>query len=321
VSFGTPAALLGLLLLPLLALAYVRVQQRRALAADAFAAPGVRPSVAPRQPGWRRHAPMGAFALALLVLVVAAARPQTTVAVPVERATIVLATDVSGSMLATDVRPNRLEAARAAALEFVEGLPSDVEVGVLAFNQAPTFLQSPTRDRAAVRAALRQMRSSGGTATGRALQTALRAIQGTTGPDGRRPPAAIVLLSDGASTRGPRPEAVARQARRLEVPISTVALGTDQGTITVPRPGPAPGRETRQVPPDREAMREVADASGGESFATADADELARVYERLGSRLSTEEQEREVSAAFAGAGLLLLLGGAAMSLGWFGRLV
>jgi Ca-activated chloride channel homolog len=321
VSFGTPAALLGLLVLPALALAYVALQRRRAAVADAFAAPGVRPSAVPAAPGWRRHAPMAAFGLALLALVLAAARPQTTIAVPVERATIVLATDVSGSMLAQDVRPTRLEAARNAATEFVSQMPEDVDVGVIAFNQAPTVLQSPTRDRAAVREALRSMRPSGGTATGRALQSALRLIQQTEGPDGKRPPAAIVLLSDGASTRGADPETVARQARQLEVPVSTVALGTDEGTITVPRPGAAPGTETRRVPPDREAMEAVAEISGGESFATADAQELRRVYEDLGSKLATEEQEREVSAAFAGAGLLLLLGGAAMSLGWFGRLV
>lgn len=320
-SFAFAPALLGLLGLPALAVWYVALQRRRAAAADAFAAPGVRPSVAPRSPGWRRHAPMAVLALAVLALVLAAARPQTTVAVPVERATIMLATDVSGSMLAEDVRPTRLEAARTAALEFVEELPDDIEVGVIAFNQAPTILQSPTRDRQAVRAALRRMRSSGGTATGRALQSALRAIQGTEGPDGKRPPAAVVLLSDGTSTRGADPVDVARQAKQLEVPVSTVALGTDSGTITVPRPGGAPGTETRSVPPDREAMRGVAEASGGEFFATADAAELTRVYERLGRRLATEEQEREVSAAFAGAGLLLALGAAAMSLGWFGRLV
>lgn len=320
-SFAFAPALLGLLGLPALALWYVGHQRRRAVAADAFASPAVRASVVPHQPGWRRHLPAAVLGLALLALVVAAARPQTTITVPIERATIMLATDVSGSMLSEDVRPTRLEAARTAALEFVAELPEDIEVGVIAFNQAPTLLQSPTRDRAAVRTALRQMRSSGGTATGRALEAALRAIEGTQGPDGRRPPAAVVLLSDGTSTRGADPADVARQAKQLEVPVSTVALGTDAGTITVPRPGGAPGTETRRVPPDRDAMRAVAEASGGEFFATADAAELTGVYERLGRRLSTEEQDKEVSAAFAGAGLLLVLGAAAMSLGWFGRLI
>jgi Ca-activated chloride channel homolog len=321
VSFASPLVLLGLAALPLLALVYARGSRNRAAAAAAFAAPGLQPNVAPRRPGWRRHAPMLAFGLALLVLVLAAARPQATVAVPVEQATIMLVTDVSGSMLAEDVAPNRLEAARAAARDFVDGIPDDVNIGVLAFNQTPTLLQSPTTERAAVEAAIDRLESSGGTATGRALQAALRAVQAAAPEEGEPPPAAIVLLSDGASTRGPSPESVAEDAAQLGVPVHTVALGTDAGTITVPRPGGAPGTETREVPPDREAMQAVAETSGGQYFETADAAELAEVYDRLGSALSTEEEEREITAAFAGAGLLLLLGGTAMSLGWFGRLV
>jgi Ca-activated chloride channel family protein len=320
-SFGAPLVLLALVLVPALVFWYVRHQATRRRAAAAFAAPALLASVAPRRPGFRRHAPMLAFALALAILIVAAAKPERTVAVPVERASIMLVTDVSGSMQATDVKPSRLVAARRAARAFVEDVPREVNVGVLAFNGRPRVLQSPTAERADVFAALARLQPSGGTATGEAIESAVRTLRTPTARGGKPPPGAIVLISDGASVKGKDPVEAATEARRAKIPVYTVALGTPGGTIEVPRPGGAGGTETRRVPPDPESLAQVARASGGDTFAADDAGELERVYERLGSQLTTEKQKRQMTAGFAGGALVLLLAGAGMSLAWFGRLV
>jgi Ca-activated chloride channel homolog len=316
VSFGAPLALLGLALLPALAVLYARHQRARTRAALAFSSPQLAASVTPDRPGWRRHAPMAVVAAAITLLLVAAARPQTTVAVPVEHASILLMTDVSGSMEAQDVQPSRLVAVRRAATTFVDGVPKQVNVGVMAFNQTPTILQSPTTDRIAVKAALQRLRSSGGTATGNAVRAAVRIL--TAGP-GKPPPAAIVLLSDGKSTSGVSPVAAAQEAGRRHIPIYTVALGTPTGTITIPRPGG--GTETRPVPPDPETLRQIAAASGGQAYQAADAQRLSQVYERLGSQLGRKNVPRQISSLFAAAALVLLLAGATLTLRWFGRLI
>jgi Ca-activated chloride channel homolog len=319
VSFAAPLVLLGLALLPLLALAYALHARTRTRAAAAFSAPHLAPSVAPVRPGWRRHVPMLAFALALALILVAAARPQTTVAVPVEHASILLMTDVSGSMQAQDVKPSRLVAARRAATTFVDSVPKQVNAGVMAFNQTPTILQSPTTDRIAVKSALQRLQSSGGTATGNAVRAAVRILTATPGADGKPPPAAIVLLSDGKSTSGVAPLTAAQEAGRRHIPIYTVALGTATGTITVPRKGG--GTETRQVPPDPATLRQMAAASGGQAYQAADAQRLSQVYERLGSQLGRKNEPRQISSLFAAAALALLLAGAALTLRWFGRLI
>lgn len=319
-SFASPGFLVLLLGLPLLAAWYVSRQRERRRAELAFAAPAMTPSVVPRRPRWRRHVPALIAVIAIAALVVAAARPQTTVAVPQEQAAIMLLTDVSGSMLATDVAPSRLVAARRAAQRFVDRVPKKVQVGVMAFNQTPQLLQSPTRDRAAVAGALRALKVSGGTATGEAVQAATRLLAARKTPDGKRAPAAIVLLSDGASTRGVDPVGAAQQAARLKIPVFTVALGTPNGTITVPRSN-GQGTVTRPVPPDPESLARIARASGGRAFTAADAGRLSQVYERLGSQLGRKNEKREITAGFAGGALALLLLGAALSLRWFGRLI
>jgi Ca-activated chloride channel homolog len=320
-SFGAPLVLVALIAVPLLALVYLRAERDRRNAAAAFAAPAVQPSVAPRRPGWRRHAPLAAIALALAFLIVAAARPQRTVAVPVERASIMLATDVSGSMQATDVAPNRLTAAKRAAAQFVATVPRKVNIGVMAFNQVPRVLQNPTQDRAAVTSAIARQTSAGGTATGEAIATATAALQRAQGEGGKRPPAAIVLLSDGASTSGRDAVAAAQAAGKLKIPVYTVALGTDQGTITVPRPrSQGGGTQVQHVPPDPRSLQQIASASGGESFTAGSAGGLKAVYERLGSQLGHKKEKRQVTSAVAGGGLVLLLAGAALSLGFFGRI-
>jgi Ca-activated chloride channel family protein len=322
VSFGAPLVLFALLALPLLALVYMRAERNRRAAAAAFASPALQPSVAPRRPGWRRHLPLVAMGLAMAALIVAAARPERTVAVPIERASIMLATDVSGSMTASDVAPNRLTAAKRAGFHFIAQVPKQVNVGVMAFNQVPRVLQSPTRDRAAVSSAINRMTVSGGTATGEAIYTATGVLNRAPGVGQKRPPAAIVLLSDGASTSGRDAVAAAQAAGKLKIPIYTVALGTPQGTITVKRPQRlGGGTATQRVPPDPRSLEQIARASGGKAFTAESATGLKTVYERLGSQLGKKKEQRQVTSAFAGGGLLLLLGGAAMSLGFFGRIV
>jgi Ca-activated chloride channel family protein len=323
VSFGAPLILIALVAVPVLALGYVALQRDQLRAASAFAAPAMAPSVAPRRPRWRRHVPLLAFLLAIAILVVAAAKPQRTVAVPVEHAQIMLLTDVSGSMLATDVKPNRLVAARRAASAFIDKVPKQVNVGVEAFNQVPQVLANPTTDRDALAQALGRLKSSGGTATGEAIQTATRVLRQAPSQNGKKPPSAIVLLSDGASTKGVDPVAAAQAAAKLKIPVYTVTLGTAAGTITVPRSeaNPAAGTITKPVPPDEASLRQIAQASGGKSYSAESADDLSDVYKRLGSQLGTKKEPREITAGFAGAGLALMALGAALSLRWFGRLI
>jgi Ca-activated chloride channel homolog len=321
VSFAAPLVLVLLLAIPVLVFLYGAHQRDRHRAAAAFAAPALTASVAPNRPRWRSHVPMLAFLLALAILILAAARPQKTIAVPVERASIMLVTDVSGSMQATDVRPTRLSAARAAAKRFVAKVPKTVNVGVMALSSKPRVLASPTRDRLAINAALDQLTARGGTGTGEAIEAATKILRTQPGVNGKRPPSAIVLISDGSSTGKVDPVAAAQAARKLRIPIYTVALGTAQGTITVPRPGDQGGTETRPVPPDPQSLAEVARASGGKAFTAADAGKLTDVYKNLGSLLGTKPAKREITAGFAGGGLALLLLGAAMSLRWFGRLI
>jgi len=312
VSFAWPLVLLGLLAVPLGALAYVLAQRRRQRYAARFTNLDVLASVVTPATAWRRHVPAAVLLAALAALVVALARPMTTVAVPRERATVMLVTDVSASMAATDVSPSRLDAAQEAAQTFVDEVPEELRVGLVAFSEAPQLLARPTRERAEVANAIDSLRTGPGTGTGDGLAAALRAIRDD-GAGGRgRPPAAVVLLSDGKTTTGRDPVEVAREAKRLGVPITTVALGTDAGVVSI-------GGGFVPVPPDRETMRIVARESGGRAYDVADADELSSVYERLVSRLGNEEEEREVTAAFAAGGLLLLLAGILTSLRWSGR--
>ena len=318
-SFAEPIALLALVALPALGVLYASAQHKRRRAAAAFAAPLLQPSVVPETPGWRRHAPMLAAGLALAVLILAAAKPQRTVAVPVERASIVLATDASGSMTATDLKPSRLAAAKRAALQFADQVPSGVNIGVLAFNQTPRVLQSPTRDHDLVRAAIENMTPSGTTATGEAIAAGTQMLRPTAGGRKNRAPAAILLLSDGASTRGRDPVELARAARQLRVRVYTVALGTPAGTITVTRRDGS--TYARPVPPDPASLEQIARVSGGKTYSAGTADRLKEIYGQLGSELGHKKAKRQITSVFAGGGLALLLVGIAMSTRWFGRLI
>ena len=321
-SFAAPLILIALLAIPVLALIYTWAERDRKARAAEFASPALQANVAPKRPGWRRHAPLAVIGLALAALIVAAAKPQRTIAVPVERASIMLATDVSGSMTATDVQPSRLEAAKRAAERFVGSVPSQVNVGVMAFNQTPRVLQNPTRDRRAVIAAIERMTPTGGTATGEAINTAAAVLNRSPGVGQKRPPSAIVLLSDGASTSGRDPVEAAQAAGKAKIPVYTVALGTPQGTIRTKLPKrQGGGFTTTRVPPDPRTLEQIAQASGGKFFPAETAGGLKTVYERLGSQLSHKKEKRQVTSAVAGGALVLLLGGAALSVGFFGRIV
>ena len=312
-SFEWPLVLLGLLALPLVVLAYLAAQRRRTKYATRFTNLDLLASVLPKVPAWRRHLPAAAAVLALASLIVAFARPQATVAVPRERATIMLATDTSISMDATDVDPSRFEAAKRSAQTFIDEVPDRIRLGLVSFDEAANMLATPTREHEAVGAAVEALRTGPGTATGDALKQAVDAIRRDAAGQPERPPAAIVLLSDGKTTSGSDPLEAAQEARRAGIPIYAVALGTDEGVVEL-------GLESIPVPPDRETLRQVARISGGRYFDAPDADELSGIYATLGSRLGSERERREVTAAFAAGGLLLLLLGGALSLRWNGRL-
>jgi Ca-activated chloride channel family protein len=317
-SFAWPFALIALLAIPVLIRWYLAQQRRRARAVAAFVAAPLAPSVTPRNPRWRRHLPMLAFGVALIVLIVAAARPRQTVAVPLNEATVLLANDVSSSMAATDVAPSRLGAAVRAADEFLLSVPRAARVGLLQFNQKASVLQSPTANHSLIRSALSELRAGGHTAIGDGIQTALRMLASVPAQAGKRPVGAIVLLSDGTSTTGSDPLAAARTAASKHVPIYTATLGTANGTIKV---GRAPHTVTVRVPASPQQLAQIAQLSGGEAFTAATAARLNTVYAQLGSKIGHKHVKHEVTASLAGGGLVLLLLGSAMSLRWFGRLV
>jgi Ca-activated chloride channel homolog len=318
VSFQAPLFLLALVLVPAAVALYVLADRRRRARTAEFASPRLLPSVAPRGPGVRRHLPLVLYGVALAAVAIALARPEATVAVPEERAAVMLTTDISGSMEARDVSPSRMAAVRRAAHDFLDDAPAELRVGAVAFNHSVRAIEPPRAERDDTRALIEGLTPSGGTATGEGLAAAVGLLGRAGARDARRPPAAVILLSDGASTHGRDPIDVAREAARLRIPIYTVALGTDAGTIEVRRGDGS--TVTRDVPPDRVTMRRIATISGARTFSADAGDELATVYESLGSQVATREEQREITAAFVGGAAAFLLVGGAMSLRWFGRL-
>jgi Ca-activated chloride channel family protein len=314
VSFAAPTFLLGLLAVPAAIALYLLHRRRARRYAVRFTGVPILAAVADRGSRLRRHVPAALFLLALAALAVALARPQTTVAVPERQASVILVTDASRSMRAKDVDPSRLEAAQRAGERFLDRVPSAVRVGLVGYSESPHTLESPTDDHGEVRDALDGLAADGGTATGDALTAAL-AMLDRKDSGKRRPPAAIVLLSDGKSTTGRDPIEVARIAGHRKVPVYTVALGTPEGVIpSSPFGGALP------VPPDPESLRQIAKASGGRAFTVDQSRELNTVYERLGSRIGVHKQKREVTAGFAAGGIALLLAAAGLGVRRTGRL-
>lgn len=315
ISFATPLGLLALLAIPVALLLLYGARRRRTAYAVRFPAAASLALAAGTVSQWRRHVPTALALLAIAALALALAKPQRTVAVPVEGASIVLVTDHSGSMSATDVEPDRLSAAETAAETFLDKLPKATRVGVVAYSDGPDGTLAPTTDRTRVRQTIEAQDAVGATATGEALQVALD----TLAPNGRtaKPASAIVLLSDGKTTTGRDPVGVAEIAKKLRIPIYTVALGTADATIPNPV---SPLSPPIAVPPDPETLKQIADVSGGRAFTSGDAGQLRSIYSTLGSRLATKHEQREVTSAFAAAGLILLLGAGILSIPRVGRL-
>jgi Ca-activated chloride channel family protein len=270
--------------------------------------------VAPRGPGWRRHLPAIAFVAMLCVLVLGFARPAAATKVPRERATVLIALDVSNSMSATDVEPNRLEAAKAAALAFVDRLPARFNVGLVAFDGAASVVVAPTTDHQAIGNGINSLVTGPATAIGEAVFSSLEAIatfdaQAGTNP----PPSRIVLLSDGANTAGRSPDQAAEAALAAHVAVSTIAYGTPEGTVEV-------NGQLIPVPVDGPALERLAKATNGAYYEAASGKELQKVYQDVGSSVGFRTIRREVSIWFIGFGLLAAFGTAVASLTWSSRL-
>jgi Ca-activated chloride channel homolog len=308
-TFQQPLLLLALLAVPLVAAGVVWWRRRRPAAGIPYPDLDV---IARADPGprLRRHLPLALALLALAGLAFALARPEVFRDEPRERATIMLAVDVSGSMAAADVTPFRLRAAQDAALTFAEEVPRQYQVGLVSFSGQANLLVAPTTDRDALARAIESLVPDGATAVGEAVVTsldAIRASQGLAEEGGRLEAARIVVLSDGATTVGLPPSLAAEEASRAGVPVYTVALGTADGVLP----------NGQRVPPDVEGMRELAEATGADAYESQDAEEVSAVYEELGSFIGTERVRSEVTAWPAGiaAALLVLAGVAAWRLG------
>ncbi|MGI5214793.1 VWA domain-containing protein [Plantactinospora sp. CA-290183] len=306
-----------LAVLPVLALAgaYVWRQLHRRTYALRFTNVELLRTLAPKGLGWRRHAAATTLLLSLLILSTAMARPSVDTKEPLERATIMLAIDVSLSMEADDVTPNRLEAAQEAAKQFVAELPPSYNLGLVAFAKSANVLVPPTKDRPAVTQAIEGLVLAEATATGEAVFTCLEAIRAVPA-DGAQgiPPARIVLLSDGFRTAGRSVEEAGAAAQAANVPVSTIAFGTDSGQVDI-------GGQVQRVPVDRLALAELAETTQGFFYEAASVSELKQVYQDMGSSIGFRTEAREVTQWYAGIALLLAICAAAMSLIWTSRLV
>ncbi len=297
--------------------AYLLAQWRRPDYAVRFTNLALLDTVAPRRPGWRRHLPAGMLLLALTSLVVALARPARIEEVAKERATIVVAIDTSLSMMAEDVAPNRLEAAKDAATSFVDLLPAKLNVGLVSFNRTATVLVSPTEDRASIKRAIAGLQLDQGTAIGEAIFASMQAIDAVAPAEdsAEATPGRIVLMSDGETTAGRPDEVAATAARERNIAISTIAFGTPNGSIVVP------GEDRRiNVPVNEDALRAIAEQTAGTFFTADTAEQLKAVYADIGSSVGYQEARQEIGGWFIGGGIAALFVTAAFSLLWFSRL-
>ncbi|MQA09886.1 MAG: VWA domain-containing protein [Pseudonocardiaceae bacterium] len=298
-----------------LLIGYLLVQRRRSRYAMRFTNLPLLRRVAPRQPGWRRHIPAGLFLAMLALLVTGFAQPHDDVRVPRERATVIVAVDVSRSMLADDVRPDRLTAAREAALGFVEELPAEFNVGLVAFAGNASTVVTPVTDRAALRAGINGLSTGStgvqGTAIGEAITTSLQAVRTADERANREPPPArTVLLSDGANTAGRSPSDAAAEAAQAGVPVDTISFGTENGMIGMSQP----------VPVNGETLQAVSEQTGGAYHEAGSAEELSEVYSDIRSSVGYRVERQDVSARFIGFGLVFALAAAGTSMAWFSRI-
>ena len=342
-SFLWDEALWAFLLLPLLVWLYLWLLRRRKKTAVAWSSLSIIKQAMGTQRLWRRHVPPALMLMALASLIIASARPVAVLTLPLVEQTIILAMDVSGSMRATDVEPNRLVASQHAAKAFIAELPRAVRIGVVSFAGTAAVVQPPTLSREDVVAAIDRFQLQRGTAIGSGIvlslatifpdagidlsqitgQRAMPKALGDTKPEKEFTPvepgsynsAAIILLTDGQRTTGPDSMDAARMAADRGIKIYTVGIGTKEGDTI--------GFEgwSMRVRLDEETLKQVASATRAEYFYAGNANDLNKVYQSLGTRLSAQKKETEISALFAALGALLALSAAGLSVWWFGRVI
>ncbi|MDE2394242.1 MAG: VWA domain-containing protein [Burkholderiales bacterium] len=342
-SFLWPQLLWLLLLLPLLVPGYLWLLHRRRGSALRLASVALARQALASRPAWRRHLPPLLLWFAFAALLIAVARPTAVLSLPMAERTLILAMDVSASMRAEDVKPNRLVAAQEAAKGFVAELPRSVRVGVIAFAGTAAVVQAPTFSRDDVYAAIDRFQLQRATAIGSGLLLSLATLFPDAGIDvseitGQRPmprllgdaepakgykpvapgsydSAAVILLTDGQRTVGPDPLDAAKIAADLGIRVYTVGIGTTQGEVI--------GFEgwSMRVRLDEETLKNISLLTHGEYFYAGTAQDLKRVYQSLGTRVVVERKETEISALFAAAGAALALMAAGLSLWWFGRVI
>lgn len=297
-SFANPERLWVLLLVPLLIAGYVFALKRRNKVGMRFTNTTILGRVVPKQSQWRRHLAVALSLLSLVALSIAWSRPQGIEMMPRERATVVMVIDVSLSMQATDIKPNRLDAAKAAAIKFVESLPPQYNVAVVGLSGSPSVRMPPSLDRAAARQAISSLKLAQSTAVGESIYASLEALQlAPKGQNGEGPaPGAVVLLSDGQNTAGRAPAQAAADAKAAKVPIYTIAYGTDNGYVDL-------DGKRESVPPDRELLADISTATGGQTFSAEDLGQLDKVYSNIRSEVGQVPTKKETTALWAGYGL------------------
>ncbi len=306
-SFQSPLALIGLVLVPVLVGLYILRERRRESYATRFTAASLLPNLVAAAPGWRRHLPVALFLVALAAMIAGVARPHASVSVQREEATVLIAIDSS-----------RLAAAQSAAQAFVDGMPKKFRVGVIGFAGRAYVAVPPTEDRELVHSALKALKPGEGTALGDAVALGTRLARAERTSDGRIPPTAMLVISDGAQMSGrTTPQVAATQAKSAHIPVYTVVVGTPDGVVNVPVAG---GYQAQlRVPPSPETLRTVASMTAGQFFTAPDATRLRQIYEKLGSRLGHRRQKREITDLFAGGSAAFLVFGGALSALWFRR--
>lgn len=314
-TFLSPWRLLLLVVVVALGVTYALFQKRRSKYAVRFTNLELLESVAPNRPGWRRHIAATVQLVALAALVLAFAQPVHDIKVPRERATVMLALDVSLSMEATDVKPDRIEAAKAAATAFLDDVPAEFNVGLVTFAGSARIRVAPTTDRDQVANAIASAQLADGTAIGDAIDTSLDALADVPpAPDGAAVPAAIVLLSDGTTTMGTPNTTATQRAIEEGVPVSTIAFGTPGGTVTLPN------GQMVSVPVDAPSLEIIADQSGGNFYEASTQNQLTDVYSKIGSSIGYDEQQSSLTQWFVAGSFLTLVLASGLALAWSNRL-
>jgi Ca-activated chloride channel family protein len=331
-TFTWPLMLLTLLLVPLFVYIYVRIQQRRQKIVENIGSLGFVQDASGGQIGRRRHIPMILFLVSLTIMLVALARPQATVRLPGLESTVILSFDVSGSMAADDIQPTRMEAAKAAAREFVGRQPSNVDIGIVAFSDGGISVQPPTKDQDAILAAIDRLTPQRGTSLGSGILASLNAIAASRGevpeattnltpvptptpvPYGTYIPAAILLLTDGENTTNPDPIVAAQTAAEQGVRVYTIGVGSAAGTtLTV-------NDFTVFTQLNEPMLQQIASMTDGIYFNAESADDLREIYQNLDSQVIIKPERTEITSIFTGVSILFMLIGGAFSLVWFSRL-